>query len=280
MSSGGGLSPIPNSLTSYVYTNHFTERRLIFDQVEPHGTRPPYDPKSHQRIGCPSRNSHFPTARLGALSIHTLRYQLCPGRGCWGPSSQVRFTRVEERTRSVHDAPARVTNSATHLAKKHRISSFLCLNSEMSPWLPAGPGRHGFMHMDVGKDMELLQDGDTQHVFVGGLGRSSKLQPRYMYCGEYRIARQAPLTLAEWKTLPLQVSMPDTSSFVLELMLMYLLAGANPPCRDRFDQRLDLDEQQRAGCAQRIRHGGAPAQLCAPGVHRVRHGLLPGHVGR
>ncbi|KAH9846401.1 hypothetical protein C2E23DRAFT_744207 [Lenzites betulinus] len=75
----------------------------------------------------------------------------------------------------------------------------------MSPWLPAGPGRHGFMHMDVGKDMELLQDGDTQHVFVGGLGRSSKLQPRYMYCGEYRIARQAPLTLAEWKTLPLQV---------------------------------------------------------------------------
>ncbi|KAI0826698.1 hypothetical protein BC628DRAFT_1373767 [Trametes gibbosa] len=99
----------------------------------------------------------------------------------------------------------RVTNSATKLAKKHKISSFLCLNMEMSPWLPAGPGRHGFVHADIGKDLELLRDGDTQHVFVGGLGRSSKLQPRYMYCGEYRIVRQAPLTSAEWNTFPLQM---------------------------------------------------------------------------
>lgn len=70
---------------------------------------------------------------------------------------------------------------------------------DMNPWLPAAPGRHGYMQVGFEQDLKLLLDGESQHVFVGATRW-------FFYCGEYRIRRVDDLTLEEWNMLPLPVS--------------------------------------------------------------------------
>ncbi|EIW55791.1 uncharacterized protein TRAVEDRAFT_129632 [Trametes versicolor FP-101664 SS1] len=67
---------------------------------------------------------------------------------------------------------------------------------DMNPWLPAAPGRHGYMQVGFEQDLKLLLDGESQHVFVGAARW-------FFYCGEYRIRRVDDLTLEEWNMLPL-----------------------------------------------------------------------------
>ncbi|EIW64423.1 uncharacterized protein TRAVEDRAFT_158665 [Trametes versicolor FP-101664 SS1] len=66
-------------------------------------------------------------------------------------------------------------------------------------WSPAGPGKHGYMQVGLGRDKRLFNDaGDYRHVFVGA-GK------HFLYCGWYHVLRVEPLTKEEWETLPPKV---------------------------------------------------------------------------
>ncbi|KAH9847373.1 hypothetical protein C2E23DRAFT_871835 [Lenzites betulinus] len=66
-------------------------------------------------------------------------------------------------------------------------------------WCPAGPGKHGYMQVGLGRDRKLFNEGgDYRHVFVGA-GK------HFLYCGWYHVQRVDPLTKEEWATLPLKV---------------------------------------------------------------------------
>ncbi|KAI0360751.1 hypothetical protein OH77DRAFT_1366187, partial [Trametes cingulata] len=93
-----------------------------------------------------------------------------------------------------------------------------------NPWLPSGPGRHGLMQLGFGRDLELLQDGDRQHVFVG-------TGSCFNYCGEYSIKRVEPLTKAEWDTLPLPLKIAYVEMTIVKDPA---LAGENPTVQDVF----------------------------------------------
>ncbi|KAI1793896.1 hypothetical protein LXA43DRAFT_971553 [Ganoderma leucocontextum] len=63
-------------------------------------------------------------------------------------------------------------------------------------WSPAGPGKHGYMQVGLGRDRKLFNDqGEYRHVFVG----AGKL---LVYCGWYHVLRVEALTKDEWETLP------------------------------------------------------------------------------
>ena len=63
-------------------------------------------------------------------------------------------------------------------------------------WSPAGPGKHGYMQVGLGRDRKLFNgEGDRRHVFVG----AGKL---LLYCGWYHVLRVEALTKEEWDTLP------------------------------------------------------------------------------
>ncbi|TBU46123.1 hypothetical protein BD309DRAFT_989088 [Dichomitus squalens] len=63
-------------------------------------------------------------------------------------------------------------------------------------WSPAGPGKHGYMQVGLGRDRKLFNDqGEYRHVFVG----AGKL---FLYCGWYHVLRVDALTEDEWGTLP------------------------------------------------------------------------------
>ena len=93
----------------------------------------------------------------------------------------------------------RCTDSATALARKRAISSYLCPNMDHNPWSPSGPGQHGYMQVGLGRDSKLFNgEGEEQHVFVG----AGKF---LLYCGLYHVQRVDPLTKEEWHALPLKV---------------------------------------------------------------------------
>lgn len=91
------------------------------------------------------------------------------------------------------------TESASDLAREHGIQDYLCPNMDHNAWSPAGPGKHGYMQVGLGRDKRLFKDaGDYRHVFVGA-GK------HFLYCGWYHVLRVEPLTKEEWETLPPKV---------------------------------------------------------------------------
>ncbi|KAI0375346.1 hypothetical protein BV20DRAFT_933411 [Pilatotrama ljubarskyi] len=65
-------------------------------------------------------------------------------------------------------------------------------------WSPAGPGKHGYMQVGLGRDRKFFNEGDYRHVFVGA-GK------HFLYCGWYHVIRVDPLSKEEWATLPPKV---------------------------------------------------------------------------
>ncbi|PIL31620.1 hypothetical protein GSI_06322 [Ganoderma sinense ZZ0214-1] len=97
---------------------------------------------------------------------------------------------------SIQGLVVRCTESATDLARSHDIQDYLCPNMDHNAWSPAGPGKHGYMQVGLGRDRKLFNDqGDHRHVFVG----AGKL---LLYCGWYHVLRVEPLTKDEWGNLP------------------------------------------------------------------------------
>ncbi|KAI0961811.1 hypothetical protein AcW1_000790 [Taiwanofungus camphoratus] len=92
----------------------------------------------------------------------------------------------------------RVTKSAKALAVKWDIDEYLCPNMDHNPWLPTGPGKHGYMQVGLGRDGVRFNEPVHQHVFVG-LGKV------LTYCGVYEVERVNPLLQEEWETLPEKV---------------------------------------------------------------------------
>ncbi len=91
------------------------------------------------------------------------------------------------------------TESASDLARERGIQDYLCPNMDHNAWSPAGPGKHGYMQVGLGRDKKLFNDaGDYRHVFVGA-GKY------FLYCGWYHVLRVEPLTKEEWDTLPPKV---------------------------------------------------------------------------
>ncbi|KAI0673479.1 hypothetical protein C8Q78DRAFT_627832 [Trametes maxima] len=100
---------------------------------------------------------------------------------------------------SIQGLVVRCTESATPLARKHGIQDYLCPNMDHNAWSPAGPGKHGFIQVGLGRDRKLFNgEGDYRHVFVGA-GK------HLIYCGWYHVLRVEPLTKDEWETLPAKV---------------------------------------------------------------------------
>ncbi|KAI0830656.1 hypothetical protein BC628DRAFT_1408103 [Trametes gibbosa] len=72
-------------------------------------------------------------------------------------------------------------------------------------WSPAGPGKHGYMQVGLGRDRKLFNEGgDYRHVFVGA-GK------HFLYCGWYHVQRVEPLTKEEWATLPTKHTYSETT---------------------------------------------------------------------
>ncbi|KAH9947973.1 hypothetical protein B0H21DRAFT_778217 [Amylocystis lapponica] len=67
-----------------------------------------------------------------------------------------------------------------------------------NPWLPTGPGKHGFMQVGLGREKTAFNTPEIRHVFVGA-GK------RLKYCGLYEVSRVDPLSIAEWGSLPEKV---------------------------------------------------------------------------
>ncbi|KAI8980669.1 hypothetical protein BD414DRAFT_492913 [Trametes punicea] len=101
---------------------------------------------------------------------------------------------------SVQGLVVRCTESATQLARNRDIHDYLCPNMDHNAWSPAGPGKHGYMQVGLGRDRKLFNEGDYRHVFVGA-GK------HLVYCGWYHVFRVEPLTKEEWATLPPRVQL-------------------------------------------------------------------------
>ncbi|KAI0361243.1 hypothetical protein OH77DRAFT_1492336 [Trametes cingulata] len=71
-------------------------------------------------------------------------------------------------------------------------------------WSPAGPGKHGYMQVGLGRDRKFFNEGDYRHAFVG-TGK------HLIYCGWYHVIRVDPLTLEEWATLPPKSTYSETT---------------------------------------------------------------------
>lgn len=97
------------------------------------------------------------------------------------------------------DFHGRVTKSAKALAVKWDIDEYLCPNMDHNPWLPTGPGKHGYMQVGLGRDGVRFNEPVHRHVFVG-LGKV------LTYCGVYEVERVNPLLQEEWETLPEKVN--------------------------------------------------------------------------
>ena len=105
------------------------------------------------------------------------------------------------------DMRGRSTKTATELARKRKISEYLCPNMDHNAWCPAGPGQHGYMQVGLGRDSKRFNgDGEEHHVFVG----AGKF---LIYCGFYHVQRVDRVTKEEWETLPAKVN------FVLHALL-------------------------------------------------------------
>ena len=87
------------------------------------------------------------------------------------------------------------------------MQDYLCPNMDHNAWSPAGPGKHGYMQVGLGRDRKLFNDqGEYRHVFVG----AGKL---FLYCGWYHVLRVEPLTQDEWETLPAKVRFSSVLAF-------------------------------------------------------------------
>jgi hypothetical protein len=86
------------------------------------------------------------------------------------------------------------------LAREHRITSYLCPNLWENPWCPMDPGMAGYMFVGLGEEIHRFVQPEIHYLFVG-VARTN-----YQLMGRYEARRVEPLTVAEWHTLPENVS--------------------------------------------------------------------------
>lgn len=107
-----------------------------------------------------------------------------------------------------------VADSATALAKKHGIFCYLCPNSDHNSWCPEQPGQHGYIFVGLGKEKDTFITPTILNVFVGTKSPGQS-KPVFKYLGLYRVSRVEALTVEEWLSLPLKVSMIRLPSCLL-----------------------------------------------------------------
>ncbi|RPD79189.1 hypothetical protein L226DRAFT_243551 [Lentinus tigrinus ALCF2SS1-7] len=98
----------------------------------------------------------------------------------------------------------------TSLSVKHDIKWYLCLTVSKLGWLPSGPGKHGFLHMELDQKVTKTDgssagniDNTQLHLFVGIGAGSPEI---FQYYGMYRITDAPVLSPEEWEALPAEVS--------------------------------------------------------------------------
>ncbi|KAJ7706055.1 hypothetical protein B0H17DRAFT_608223 [Mycena rosella] len=94
----------------------------------------------------------------------------------------------------------KIAGSQKPLAEKYDITKVLCPNLQNNPWCPTSPGKHGYMFVGLGSESETFKEPEELNLFLSVPRRGNgKLDVSYL--GLYKVHRDIPLTLEEWKTL-------------------------------------------------------------------------------